>query len=302
MDSGIDPWIPIAAALIGAAVGFIGAGGLRLILDRRQELVRAQGYGRVILDELRGIAGRLDPELEQDNPILATEPLPMSAWRDHRADVAAVLLHAEFIGLSGTYRAVAEANHISAAVRRDWEVAAAHGRAWTPVIPEGAMQERQFVRITVEQIGIPCIQWLADGELQFFRRRRVGGLVLTPYPDVKCRCEHRWDCHRWSWDKRRIRLRWRRSKTRSVAHECNVAGCACRRFSWSESRLWERPLRRVFLLPQAPLISTSEQAPPIPEHDPSIPDSAQPGAVVTVTEHQEMEARSHELREAGVIP
>jgi hypothetical protein len=53
--------IPIVTAFGGAAIGFIGGGGIRLLLDRRQELVKAQAFARVILDELHSIENLLDP-------------------------------------------------------------------------------------------------------------------------------------------------------------------------------------------------------------------------------------------------
>src|SRR5689334_4224780 len=99
-------WVPVVAALAGAAVGFIGAGTVRLLLDRRQELVRAQAFARVILEELRAAAARLEPQLIEQNPFLAFGPIADDAWRAHRSDIAAVVLAWEFTTLTTVYRAI----------------------------------------------------------------------------------------------------------------------------------------------------------------------------------------------------
>lgn len=206
--------VPLLAALAGAVIGFVGAGTVRLLLDRRQELVRAKAFGRVILDELRTADARLDPELVGENPFLAFGPIPIEAWLSYRTDVASVLLDEEFMALSTVYRAISAANSMSASVVAAWGEQMERDDPHLEV-PEGVMEERHMIRLTVQQVGVPSVQWLAEGNVSFWKRRRVH-TAMTPDPARKCRCGHRWDCHRWSWRHRRWwRVRWRPTRCRA---------------------------------------------------------------------------------------
>jgi hypothetical protein len=290
--------LPIVAALIGAAVGFLGAGGMRLVLDRRQELVRAQAHGRVILEELRGIAERLSPELEVQNPLLATAELPTDAWHSNRTEIASVVLHEEFLALSMAYRAVAFVNGLSSFLHELWSSGGAHPIDPDAIeIPEDMRRERHNVRLIIEGLAIPSVEWLATGNLRFFRRRRAH-MTLTPSPDEPCRCGHRWDVHRWKWRRRWLRLRWHSYTVRSAAYECNREGCTCRRFRWAAASFYTRPLRRLNLLPPAPYLGMDEPEPP-PPPDRSIPETAWPGRIVTDKDEAEIAEMTRRMQEQG---
>lgn len=272
-------YVPIVTALGGAAVGFIGAGGTRLLLDRRQELVRAQAYARVILDELRRIDNLLDPTLPAN--VLLNFELPTDAWLRHQADVAAVLVHGEYMGLAAAYRAVAHFNHLLVEERLSWE----QDSSEDPVLDDETIKERQITGLIVSQLAIPAVEWLADAERIPFWKWRRAKTVLTPYPDYECLCGHRWDCHRWSWELRQWwRVRWRSYQAKSVAHECNVAGCSCRWFRDPGVSAPTRALRRLGMGRQAPHIGRDTPEPE-PEPDASIPPTAQPQAIVSSEEH-----------------
>lgn len=275
-------WVPIVAALLAAAVGFFGGAGIRLFFDRRQELVRAQAFGRVILDELESIAKRLFAAGEEQDAGYIASPLPTDAWMAHRADVGAVVLYEEFLALSQVYRAVEAFNY---------EAAAFFSRippsAHLPPLDAPLSEQVHVTWLMVTKLGTPSIEWLARGKLPFFRRRRLQP-TLTPSPKLRCRCGHRWDSHRWEWRRRWLRLKQLRYTQRSVGHECNVRGCACRHFIQAEGPRWLTVLRRARLAPQVQYMDFLEDKEP-PERDSSIPDSAQHGAVVSEDESTVLE-------------
>jgi hypothetical protein len=195
--SGVALWVPIASALVAGVIGLVGGAGIRLLFDRRQELVRAQAFGRVLLDELESIGKRLSMAIEEADTSVLAYPLPIDAWEAHRSDVAGVLLYEEFLALTQTYRAVDAFNYEAAAFF------ASVGPTDTAPALEGHLAEQAHItRLMVANLGAPCISWLAKEKLPFFKRRRVQS-TLTPDPDERCQCGHRWDSHRWEWRRRR---------------------------------------------------------------------------------------------------
>jgi hypothetical protein len=126
-------------------------------------------------------------------------------------------------------------------------------------------------------MALPSIAWLAKGNPKWWRRRRSEPL-LTPEADGLCRCGHRFDNHRWSERRRRVRVRWREWRRVELAHECNLAGCDCRYFLIDDgARLPRQLLRRINALPQAPYLSTELNPKPDKNADNhAYPPGAQP--------------------------
>ena len=275
--------LPVVTGLGGAVLGFVGAGGVRWLLDRRQELARAQGFARVVLDELRAGVRRLDPGVEGAHPEIALAQLATDAWSAHRVEIAGALLPEEFVGLATSYRAIAALN---AQLLMASELGSAPPSA-VPVVPQAIQEARSLTLSIVTSLAIPSIEWLAEGKVSPWRRRRAK-FVMTPPPGLRCRCGHRWDHHRWSWESRGWwRVRWRTYEVRTMAHECHVTGCEC---SWFREP-GAHHLPRVVQIRGA-----GRQAPHMPiRHDedaggadPRNPATAQPGASVSPEEHDAM--------------
>ena len=150
--------------------------------------------------------------------------------------------------------------------------------------------------LTIEKVGMPCIAWLAERRLPYWRKRRELK-VLTPSPSVPCKCGHPWEVHRWTWTKRNLfRMRWRDHPLMAEGHECNVIDCECRRFDNAGSGRWTRWLRGHNLYPQVTFRPLPSDDSPEEPYDSSIPDTAQPGAQVqadTVTVEGETQS-NHE--------
>lgn len=266
--SGIPVWLAVTIPLVSAVLALLGGGVVRFVLDRKQTMSRAEGFARVVREELRNVVQRLNPGV----PGLPL--LPTQAWEQHSSELAAVLLADEFAQLTVIYRMIAEANW-----RAQGIVAPIPGAPSFPVdhVPQDVRDQRAHVAIAVESAALPTIEWLALGKAPLLRRRRVRE-VMTPWPHIRCRCGHRWDHHRWSWRNRGWwRLRWRRYEVRSVAHECNEDGCECRWFQDRHHRHLPRWLQRLGPGRQAPSI---EPDPQLAVPDSRIPATAQPGAVV----------------------
>jgi hypothetical protein len=243
--------VPVVTALAGAAVGLLGGGLIRLLLDRRQELVRAQAYARVIHDELTQIENRLTTVLDEGNLWAARVPLPTSAWHEHRAAVAAAVTDVEFFALATCYRIV---ENMNAEIRSG----GARRRLLERVFRVTSVEEELIGMMAISQrlyvpLAISSIKWLAEGNAKLWRRRRTEA-VLSPDPNAPCRCGHTFWDHERRTRKRHLRVRHRSERMVDRAYACGVEGCSCRRFRYAGSR-WAAPLRRIRALPQAPYVT-----------------------------------------------
>jgi hypothetical protein len=273
--------VPIIAALVGAIVGFVGGGGARFILDKRQEYVRAQAYARVIEDELQEIDARLTRVLDDGDPFTPT-PLPTSAWIEHRTAVASLVAPEEFFALSHFYRWVGAVNAELASLAEPplwYRVARNFGVP--PPNGESLAGLMDLVRRLLRTLALPSITWLAQGKGNVIRRRRAL-TVLCPDPRSRCGCGHEFEKHRWETRKRRFRIRWRDHGGIEIAHECNVVGCECSRFHLAGAGA-SRPIRRLNLLAQAPYLGMDGAEPLEGEDDSHYPATAQRGARVTAS-------------------
>ncbi|QEC49653.1 hypothetical protein FSW04_20115 [Baekduia soli] len=242
---------------------------MRFLLDRRAEAARAVGYARVVREELSDAARRLDA----DNLWL----LPTSAWEQYSSDLAGALLEEEFLLLNATYRAIAVLN-----ARMQNIVAPIPGAAPFPATVDDQTRHERAITAALVAQGLSAVAWLARGDVPLVRRRRVA-VVMTVDPLASCRCAHRWDHHRWEWKPRRVRLRWRQLNLRIVAHECNVEGCSCRWFREPGATHLPRWFQRFGPGTQGRPLGHDEPDPE-PGPDPSIPATAQPGAIVDASE------------------
>lgn len=287
----------VVAAIVGALAGIIGGAFVRFALDRRQELVTARAFARVIQDELqlnaRIVRGVIDLEL----PLEALSRVSAAAWREHAAAVAGQLHEFGFLALSTTYRASAglpfvagelpvgpdvlepEANGPMAPTEEEsgeTTGAVQEGFDDPELIWERLRGELAEILLVIERIGMPAIAVLASAETHWWHRRRPMA-VLTPDPRAVCHCGHHFDHHRWTTRKRRFRLRWREWRGIEIAHECNLADCGCRHFTVHGASSWSRLLGRLNLVPQAPYLSTSLGDKPDPDADDvRYPPGAQP--------------------------
>ncbi len=275
-STGVPLWVAVVVPLVTALLGLLGGGLVRYLLDRRQATARAEGYARVVREELRNVLQRLDPEIP------GVPLLPTQAWEQHSSELAGALLPDEFSALTVVYRMIAAANWRAEAL-----VSPIPGAPSFPVdsIPDDVRDERAHVAAAVATLGLPMIDWLALGKAPFWRRRRVQE-VMVPAPAEHCRCGHRWDCHRWTWHKRGWwRLRRRRYLQRSIAHECNVRNCGCQWFREPGRAHLPRWVQRFGPGRQAPTLVPEPSPPPV---DSRIPATAQPGVVVSPEMHSEM--------------
>jgi hypothetical protein len=266
--SGVPVWAAVAIPIAAALLGLLGGGIVRFVLDRRQAMMRATGYARVVREELYNVLERLDPNLE------GVPALPTDAWSQYATELAGALTPDEFSALTRVYRTIAANNwQLSAAIA---PISGAPPIA-IPITPE-IRGERHMVALVVEHIGLPSIEWLATGRVPWLRQRRAIP-TMTPVPETRCRCGHQWVNHRWTWQRRRWwRLRWRFYTRRSVAHECNVVGCVCTWFRTPGQVHLPRAIQRFGPGRQAPHVDLK---PKIDRVDSSIPSTAQPGAVVS---------------------
>jgi hypothetical protein len=111
--------VALATVLISAIAGLLAGGLVRYALDRRQELVSAQAFARVIHDELQQNEQLLERILESEIPLNAGAAISMTSWQEHRAAVAAQLLEEEFFALSSVYRYIQSARGRLGPGRRD---------------------------------------------------------------------------------------------------------------------------------------------------------------------------------------
>lgn len=260
-----------ASAVLGAAIGFLGSGGVRLFLDRRQELVAAQAFARVMRDELL-VIDRILEFLLEDRRLQSFIELPADQWRAHRSAIAAKITSEEFLAVSTAYRAIDALNALLA-------------RQEVGRLPQSLLEEITTTRTIVEQIAAPSIEWLAEGQKNWrdILRTRRASSVLVQWPQARCVCNHRLDVHRWEFRRRRVRLRRRSERMIEVAHECNVVECRCGYFRWGKASRWNRPLRRWNLLPQSSYI---EDPPSEPKFDHRFPPAAQLEARVDLAKHE----------------
>jgi hypothetical protein len=264
MASGVPLWVAIVVPVVSALLGLLGGGIVRFLLDRRAEIARAVGFARVVHEELQDAARRL----EADNLLL----LSTGAWEQYGSDLAGALLEQEFMLLSATYRYMSVLN-----ARVQVLLAPVGAPPVAGTVDDEMKQERWIVTSLIAQ-GLSAIAWLARGDVPLWRRRRIN-VVLMPDPQIRCRCGHRWEHHRWQWRTRKLRARWRHYNARCVAYECNVEGCDCRWWRDPHARHLPRWIQRFGVGTQARPLGHDEHTEPTV--DPSIPPTAQPDASVS---------------------
>ena len=253
--------LPVLTALLG----LLGGGIVRALLDRRAEVKRVVGYARAVREELQD-AGR---RLADGGP----HRLPTSTWETHHADLAGALLEEEYMFLGRVYRAMGDYNAGLDAKRGK--------RLRARAVDETVRMDHQIASSLVTQ-GLSAIAWLARGDVTLFGRRRAQ-LVFDAHPGLRCKCGHTWDHHRWEqFRRRRLRIRNRDLTARVVAHECNVASCRCTWFREEGRRHLPRRVQRLGVGLQSRPLGHSVEPDAEPHYDPSIPPTAQPGAVIEI--------------------